>query len=311
MVRVVNVSCERESRAKEVLATLLREQRVESFEREKNPAEREAIAAIIRSMPEFVRAYGGHPVDGLSEDNFHIVNENLLSENQQNAVLGTDVAGLYDFENQRILVLPEEHSLLTSIQRMVHETLHLESFLSFTAEEEPPTGKTLLHVRRIGLGVFNDEHTKRFFRDLDEAVIEELVARFDTRYFSQITALTPELERRAEMTSQLGLQHGAIASVVDTERPNGRWETTVHEWRYKRERRILNDLASRLHNANRDRFASEEEVIGLFARAALTGKLSDLARLIENTLGKGAFRALGEQTALRADQEPDTSKAPS
>ncbi len=206
MVRIVNVSAEQEEACRDVFAELLRDQPTESFERKKTPAEREVIVTILKSMPEFVRAYGGQPVEEISETNFHIVDTVSLSEDQQRALLGTDVAGFYDFSNQRVLVLPDEHSLLTTAQRLAHEALHLQSFLSFSAESTPSSvqnDKTMLHLRRIGLSVFNDEHTKRFFRDLDEAMIEELTARFDARYFSAAPVLAPELEQREQMRNRI------------------------------------------------------------------------------------------------------------
>ncbi len=272
----------------------------------------EIITRILASMPEFVSSYGGRAVTGLTEANFHIIDSRRLSEDGQEAILGAGVAGLYDFDRQRLLVLPDERSQLTTAQRMVHETLHLESFLSFTADDISVTGqsnKVLLRPRRIGLSVFNDAYTKRFFRGIDEAVIEELTARFDARYFSLIPSLATEIERREEMrkTTQI-LNRNQIASVVDTVLPDRRYEITIHAWRYGSERKMLDSLMTNLYEANTNRFTSREEVFDIVAQAVLTGKLLNLARLIERTLGEGSMRALGENTML-LNTEGDTSSA--
>ena len=312
LVHIINVSPEQAQAGRDAFANLLRHQSFESFEREKTPVEREIIARILTSMPEFVSLYGGRPVTGLAETNFHIIDANLLPGDQQEAVLGADVAGLYDMSRQRLMILPDSRSPLTTAQRMVHETLHLESFLSFTAEDGTSmgqAGKVLLHPRRIGISAFNQKHTKRFFRGIDEAVIEELTARFDEQYFALIPALEAEVRRRERVRNTTGaLDRNQIASVVDTEHCGGPWETSIHTWRYGAERKMLAGLMAQLHDANADQFASREAVFALFAKAVFTGKLLDLARLIEKTLGKGTMRALAAQTML-ANAEDGVSPA--
>ena len=301
-MRIINVSPEKEKAGRDALANILRNQTIESFEREKNQAEQEIIMRILMSMPDFVSSYGGRAVTGLAEPNFHIIDANLLPRDHQEVVLGADVAGLYDISHQRLLILSDGRSLLTTAQRMVHETLHLESFLSFTAEDGSSmgqAGKVLLRPRRIGISVFNQEHTKRFFRGIDEAVIEELTARFDAQYFALIPGLDAEVKRREEVRKTTGvLDRNQIASVINTAHPGGQWETSIHTWRYWPERKMLHDLLAKLYEANRDRFTSREGVFDLFAKAVFTGKLLDLARLIETTLGKGSLRALGEWSML-------------
>ncbi|MHB1956170.1 MAG: hypothetical protein ACYCOU_20770 [Sulfobacillus sp.] len=301
--RIVNLDPKQEKAGHELFAALLKDQQFESYEREKTPQEREVIRGILRSIPEFVRAYGGRPIDQLSEANIHLVDETLVPEQRRKALLeDDDVAGLYDFRLQRAVVLPDKRSLLTTAQRTVHEVLHMESFLSFTAEQSPGAnqpGKTALHLRRIGFGVFNNEQTKRFFRDLDEAMIEELAARFDARYLPGIPALAEELRRRAAFRNEVALdERNEIAAVVNTKLPDGRWKTEIRDWRYESERHVLRDLIAKIYTANPVRFASEEAVFDLFAKAVFTGKLLEIGHLIEKTLGKGALRSLGEETML-------------
>lgn len=302
LLRITNIDPEGENAAREAFAALLKDQHFEAYEREKSAAEGEVITGILRSMPEFVRDYGGQPVEHLSEANVHLVDEASFPEKQREGLLEDDVAGRYDFASQRVIVLPDKDSLLTTAQRTVHEVLHIESLLSFTAKAGSAMGqpgKTVLHLRRIGLGVFNSEHTKRFFRDLDEAMVEELAARFDARYFSKIPALTSDIARRADFreTAKPDRQD-EIAAVVSTQSPDGRWKTTAQSWRYESPRRVLRDLIAKLYAAHPDQFASEEAVFNLFAKAVFTGKLLELGRLVEKTLGKGAFRKLGEETML-------------
>ncbi len=81
-----------------------------------------------------------------------------------------------------------------------------------------------------------------------------------------------------------------------------RWKIVVHEWRYGTERQRLKELIATLYEANKTLFKNEEDVFAYFAKAVFTGRLLDIARLVEKTLGKGAIRTLGEQTRLADDE---------
>ena len=76
----------------------------------------------------------------------------------------------------------------------------------------------------------------------------------------------------------------------------------VHFYSYFKERAALKKLIQTLYEKNEDEFESEEEVFNLFAKAAISGRLLPVARLIEKTFGKGSFRELGEETAKRKQE---------
>lgn len=285
-----------------MFAELLSDQEHQAFEREPTSAEHEVIAGILDAIPEFVRSYGGRPVEKLSEATLHFVDEARIPEDQTKSMLG-DAAGFYDVRRQRLVVLPDNTSLLTTAQRIVHEVLHMESFLSFTAKPEPSADgeedKILLHARRLGLSVFDDANAKRFFRDIDEAVIEDLAARFDAHYLTRMPALASEIERRERFREGIPReQRKDIASVRSVQLTDGQWQTTAETWRYGSERRKLRNIIAAIYAAHKDKCDSEETVFSRFATGIFTGKLLDIARLVEQTFGKGAFRKLGEETML-------------
>ena len=62
------------------------------------------------------------------------------------------------------------------------------------------------------------------------------------------------------------------------------------------------DLVMRLYRKNNNRFASEEELWNVFLEAKFTGKLLNLARLIEKTEGKDTFRLIGEQSNISQEE---------
>jgi len=72
---------------------------------------------------------------------------------------------------------------------------------------------------------------------------------------------------------------------------------------YPAERReleaLVKDIFERNRKENGGMFESEDEVLNLFGQAVMGGPMLDLARVVENTYGKGSFRRLGEATKKR------------
>jgi len=60
----------------------------------------------------------------------------------------------------------------------------------------------------------------------------------------------------------------------------------------------LQDSLNKILNANEDKFNNIEEVFSMFVKNVLTGKMKDLAKLIDNTFGAGSFRRSGELSAI-------------
>jgi hypothetical protein len=57
---------------------------------------------------------------------------------------------------------------------------------------------------------------------------------------------------------------------------------------------MLNTLIDKLFDRNKDKFFDREEVFDVFARAAMTGRMVPLGRLVDTTFGAGTFRLIGE-----------------
>jgi len=299
IVRVLSGSPEEEHVALDHFAELLRDQPVSSFERAKTPDELAIVDGLLQHIPEFVTSYGAMPVTGLSAANFHFVDAGRLPNEERDRIAQANIGGLYDFRKQSAAIVPDDRSLLVTTQRVLHELLHFESFtaLQATPDAAAATGATSV-PRRIGFSVFNKAHTRRFFRNFDEAMIEMLAAHFDNKYFTGIPTLTLELDRRKALRGLVARASEDIAAVVSRQGQSGQWETVIEEWRYKAERERLQRFVDEIYAANKEEFACKEDVFALLARAIFTGKLLDVARITEKTFGPGSFRELGHVTML-------------
>jgi hypothetical protein len=288
--RIVGASPEQEKALLETFSDKVRKQREAYCERPKTPEERQLIDVIVRYLSEFLARYDCPPVVSLTADAVHMIDPARLSSADRSDLGKLDVAGFYDVREQAVFVLPGEDRLTTA-QRISHELLHFNSFAAFGRAESGAA----LPLRRIGFGVFDRAGTKRYFRDMDEAIIEELVIRFDQHYFSRIGLLSNEIQRRDELRMRLPSAVG-IAAVHTSQTDEARWQTTIERYRYAPQRAALKELIQEIFERNRHDFESKEDVFRLFVRGSLTGRLLEIARLIERAFGKGSFRALAEGT---------------
>lgn len=85
---------------------------------------------------------------------------------------------------------------------------------------------------------------------------------------------------------------------VESHNENGKTVLDYHSRGYRKARLNLEAYIHELYEKNREAFASEDGVFALFVRSAWSGSLLPVARLIEETNGKGSFRKLAEQTVL-------------
>jgi len=290
---------------------MFKNQEPQSYERDKTPEEQAIISAVLRYLPEFIEEHGGTPVAQMGEDVIHVLDQTKLTKQEQEELAADGVAGGYLFHQQQAMVVPDAHSRLKTAERIVHELMHFESFVSLEVPSSQLSprdqhGTTLrvketeLFPRRIGLSIFDKTHAMRFFRDIDEAVIEELTIRFDRRYFPRIPVLQEEIVSRERFKTLVGEASEEVLSCITRQENDGTWTTTVHEYAYGELRQNLWSLIDQLHQRNPDLFTSREEIFTIFAKAVLTGRLMQLARLVENTFGEGSFRTLGQTTGIGA-----------
>ncbi|KKR23547.1 MAG: hypothetical protein UT53_C0014G0020 [Candidatus Yanofskybacteria bacterium GW2011_GWD2_39_48] len=194
----------------------------------------------------------------------------------------------------------------------MHELLHFNSFQSFQdankgkkfhlerdEDEDDEKELVILGPRRIGFEIFSEKKNKVFFYNLNEAITEELIKRFDKRYFSRLTLTKREYEIPGKRTE--GGDHEIpaddLAVARDFKTKNGPPIKLREGYGYSEEREKLNALIREIYVKNSESFSSEEDVFKIFAEAVMTGRLLKVARIIEKTFGKGNFRQLGINTS--------------
>lgn len=239
------------------------------FDIEKRSDEVEMVNLIMQKIPDFVKKYGGNPIVCAPEKIHFLKSKEGLTGLAK--VFGTgEEKGLYDADAQTIYVFPSISNAMNA-HAIVHETLHLNSFQSHEVDKKNPK---FSEPRRRGFGIITKEGG--LFNGLDEAIIEELALRFEKEYLPQIK----------ESPEQLRAYGGPQIERSVLEAKKGYYLEERRRLKY-----VIGDILKKF-----DKFESEEEVFDIFAKAVMSGKLLEVAKLIEGTYGKGSFRKLGKET---------------
>lgn len=214
-------------------------------------------------------------------------------------------------ETQDIVVLQSYSTgkKVPFLDSFIHELFHANSFNSLQRSHKAGhpavspvvtykdgTKETMnLKLRRGGFRMYGRDG-KTYFYNIDEAVIEILHIMLRNKIFPNIPELQEELNKTSKAIAENNAQSKDISSVVTKRDEDGVVWAEVHQFAYLKERQELNKLIDDLFNKNQAKFNSRDEVFQLFVLGTFSGNVMPIARLIEDTYGKGSFRRLGEQT---------------
>jgi len=300
LMRVAGVTSAQESKIlTDVETGYFDKQELNKIEREKTPEETEIINGILSNMSAFVRRYGGVPAP-IKIEHIHIIDLNKSTEGQTDSVKTmkgkVSLLGRYSFPDQAvyIAVMPEgdsRDSKLFFAIRVAHELMHFNAFQSADLNLKENT----VSERRSGFSVKvkGGEENKHYFEQIHEAMTEELTKRFDKEYFRSIPALGDDIKQRDTSRLENNDKTGVTAYLF------AKGKEGVAPYAYPEERKKLKGTIKEILKKNPEQFKSKEDVFNIFAEAYFTGKMMDVARLIEKTFGKGSFRKLGEETKTK------------
>jgi len=194
-------------------------------------------------------------------------------------------------------------SNLAFTKGLYHEFLHIKSYQAY---EKQMTEEERFNQYRVGLEVYSRDGKEQYFRNLNEAVTEELVKRF---YFNNLKRLKTnplfqkeieEVEKIKEIylnfakTKEQEKKAMDIIEISPPKRKGFRKIREVYTFSSPEIRGMLNDLLDKLYQKNQDKFKDREQVFDVFAKSMLSGNLLPVGRLVDRTLGKGTFRKIGE-----------------
>lgn len=266
-------------------------------ERRKTPAESE-ILALVNAKSDEIRRHYGLPDFDIPEKNIHVIRAKKWT--------AKDDAGCF-FPLTQAIRIPEEPTRLGFMKTALHEMIHFKSYASLQESGYD------INEYRMGLVTHKRDGDREFFRNINEAVTEELARRYSKELsghdlFKKERSLTEMTKSRYpdartasgiplfdEQTYYAAPKKRGLREFLDTGFEG--WNTVTintRHYSYEQEREALNILIDKLFEANRQRFRDRDEVFDIFANAMLSGHMHALGRLIDRTFGAGTFRKLGE-----------------
>ena len=292
-------------------SSILEDRPLEPFEREKTHEEEELIIRILTLIPDFVLKYGADQGRFTSLEQICLIDESNTESEKFKEFSNINGRAYYNFSNKRIEILPSKIGLLNTAVALVHELIHANSFFSVTLTKKMITDGNYAENRQVGLELFrkdnnpekigaSDKENLEFFKNFNEAVTEELTKRFCEQYFREMPILRDEIDDREK-------SNGPTPQAPDDTLPAFKVALEHAEkdplYGYVNERIVFAGMIDAIYHSNKDKFQGTEDVFKMFSTAMFTGKVLDLARLIEKTFGKGSFKTIGKNMAKGISNE--------
>lgn len=246
---------------KEVLRRTFEEYSTGSLENEleKSERDREIIKIATEAVKSMAADYGRENFVELTDSHVHFFPDGGVEElTKGRLAIGSHATVLGEaFVDRR----DDLATAITTFHELWH-TLASHNAIQVTIEGD-------LDWYRSGFSIQSRDGKRKMFRYLDEALVGHATKRFVDEVLRQQTDF-------AQLIEQIEGDGGEI----DTTR-----------------QRELGDFLKYLDivlERNNEDFSDRTEILDMFMRAQVTGNLLPVARLIEKTFGKGAFRKLSE-----------------
>lgn len=239
--------------------------KIENYEIDKTKRDIELINLAEKALDKYLEEYGRNKKIDIPLENIHVLEEDGVSKISK----GKNLKGMHYTEFQDVLIDRSKMDFEFALV-VFHELLHAKSFNAMQVKRYNPEDKKHFDTYRTGFSVISRDGKNVYFNAVNEAIAGLFTRRFFDEYIKNDDQFKGELDK---------LNSEGIP---------------VNTSREKEVRDGLNYI-HKIYEQNKDKY-TEKEIIDMFINASINGELVGVARLIENTFGKGSFRKLGNDT---------------
>jgi hypothetical protein len=275
------------------------EEKLLEAEELKTPTDIEAVDLANTITNDLLVQYDLTPFD-LKENNVHVIGEDLYKKFYRSL---KNADACYQAIHQAVFI---EHSKRRPAEervgKILHETIHFKGFQSdqvfeFQNKDRKNSKDKIVHTAPFREGLKVPPNLKQMrensvpfyvkFKGLNEAVVVELEKKLLPILISRARIIPKELyfdfSRKVEVASAENIDPSEIEFVYKEDQGRSYFG-------YQKQRDTLNFVVDSIlqDNPSLDR----EKVMEKFFRAYFSGHILEIARLVENSFGKGSFRIL-------------------
>jgi hypothetical protein len=266
------------------------------FEYPKTEKELKVISLINKETNRLLEEVGVKPFD-VSSDNFHIVPPEIYKK-VRNKEDGSSASTSFEYQ---LMIFDAEKSRDNSMNFLadsLHELLHLKAHTSIQVDKDNEKIKSHLFREGMGIGAsakkIKEVGRHTHFNGLHEAI----VATQEKKSFCELVdnPIFEEERRMMELPESIKAKK-KVSEKTNIPEDEFMWIDTnkkkFFSFGYLSIRKTLDYVLEEIQKEFSEKYASKDEVFKEFLKAHLQGGLLTIARLVEDTFGKGGFRLLG------------------
>ncbi len=263
---------------------------MKKYEQEKTKEEITLINFANKETSRLMKEAGLEPFD-IPLDNLYVVSAEPFFEMPVNHRIAFSDPGRYCAVFNHDFFEKDPSNFGSSA---LHEMLHLKSHISMQSNSGSQT------LFRVGFSILSSQKEAKegrgheHFSGLNEAVVSEAERRLNAKLLE-----LPELKKEKEWLDSRDCREikAGIARERNILESDIAWcDKEGKEFRtfsYLYQRKVFCYLCEEIQKQFSDEFKDKDDVYKVFLDALFTGRLLEIAHLVEDTFGKGSFRILG------------------
>lgn len=232
---------------------------IDKYEIEKSERDIEILDYVENTVDEICRKYDKE-TDKIPLAKIHLLRPGGVNEYTQGNAKRGSFAPLH-----KSFIIDRGESDVEFAQILFHEMIHCKSYGPLQVTRESEAKPSRLEAYRNGFAVVSRDGDTVYFHEIDEAITSLLEQRFIERAFEERNLFNQD-------------EFDTISESQEDEREK------------------FSILVDQIYEKNKGSFEDKDEIVELFIRAHITGRLLPVARLVESTFGKGSFRKIGENS---------------
>ncbi|MCC6520834.1 hypothetical protein IT403_02545 [Candidatus Nomurabacteria bacterium] len=273
------------------------EEELRKHEYPKSEKEISVINFANQETSRLMKEAGIEPYD-IPTENFHIIPSDLYKK------AGGDNSIARAFTNKQGILFDAQEfrdNPLHFGSTAIHESLHLKAHLSLEVQEKGEKIRKTPYREGVTIKALQGHDFHRHFAGLHETIVAETQKRLLPKLLDCPALITQKewlLSDEAKKIKNELIEKRKIPEsdiIWVGKKGDDDWESI----QYTQQRKVLNYVCDEIKKQFPNEYKNIDDVYKVFLNAHFTGRLLDIAKIVEKTFGEGSFRILGNMETDR------------